>query len=202
LHQLERQAAVRAPPRVAEFCLSNHDEPVSRGDPLANTGPLIRRVYAYVAYRIGDGPDAEDVTSETFERAIRYRDGFDPRKGEPISWLIGIARRCIADAALRNERPVATVPESVVAGHEEQSLRNLEMRAAVARLDPRDRELIALRFGADLTAKRIGEVLGLRTNTVEVSLHRALARLRAEFVQADAENASPAPWISSTRSAP
>jgi len=34
-------------------------------DPLANPEPLIRRVYAYVAYRIGDGPDAEDVTSAT-----------------------------------------------------------------------------------------------------------------------------------------
>ena len=38
-------------------------------DPLADPEPLIRRVYAYVAYRIGDGPDAEDVTSEVFERA-------------------------------------------------------------------------------------------------------------------------------------
>ena len=67
-------------------------------DPLADPEPLIRRVYAYVAYRIGDGPDAEDVTSETFARALRYRDSYDPKKGEPIAWLLGIARRCIADA--------------------------------------------------------------------------------------------------------
>ena len=39
-----------------------------RVDPLANPEPLIKRVYAYVAYRVGDGPDAEDLTSETFER--------------------------------------------------------------------------------------------------------------------------------------
>src|ERR671936_2683613 len=64
-----------------------------RNDPLANSGPLIRRVYAFVAYRIGDGTDAEDVTSATFERALRYRSTFDPRRGEPISWLLGIARR-------------------------------------------------------------------------------------------------------------
>ena len=37
-----------------------------RVDPLRNPEPLIRRVYGYVAYRIGDGPDAEDITSETF----------------------------------------------------------------------------------------------------------------------------------------
>ena len=52
-----------------------------RRDPLANPRPLIRRVYAYVAYRIGDGADAEDVTSATFERALRYRASFDPARG-------------------------------------------------------------------------------------------------------------------------
>ena len=61
-----------------------------RGNPLANPEPLIRRVYAYAAYRVGDGPDAEDVTGETFER---YVDSYDPRKGEPVAWLIGISRR-------------------------------------------------------------------------------------------------------------
>jgi RNA polymerase sigma-70 factor (ECF subfamily) len=174
---------------------------VPQRDPLANVEPLIRRVYGYVAYRIGDGADAEDVTSETFERALRYRDGFDPKKGEPISWLIGIARRCIADAMVRPEQPVADVPDGAVEGHEEQSLRSLEIRTAVARLDVRDRELIALRYGADLSAKRIGEVLGLRTNAVEVALHRALGRLRAELDRPDIDEISAAsPWISSVDS--
>ena len=66
-------------------------------DPLANPAEAIRRVYAYVAYRIGPGPDAEDVTSEVIERAIRYRSSYDSRKGAPLSWLIGIARSCIDD---------------------------------------------------------------------------------------------------------
>ena len=50
--------------------------------------------------------------------------------------------------------------------------------AALARIDERDRELVALRYGADLTARQIGEVLELSTNAVEVALHRALGRLR------------------------
>ena len=54
-----------------------------RRDPLANPEPLIRRVYSYVAYRVGDGPDAEDLTSETFERALRYRKSYDPGKASP-----------------------------------------------------------------------------------------------------------------------
>jgi RNA polymerase sigma-70 factor, ECF subfamily len=147
-------------------------------DPLADPRPLIRRVYAYVAYRIGDGPDAEDVTSETFERALRYRASFDPRLGDPASWLIGISRRCIANAVLRGDTPIDELPEQAGDGPEDSSLRRLELRDAVARLDERDRDLLALRYGGDLTARQIGELLDLRPNSVEVALHRALGRLR------------------------
>jgi RNA polymerase sigma-70 factor, ECF subfamily len=149
-----------------------------RRDPFANPGPLIRRVYSYVAYRVGDGPDAEDVTSETFERALRYRDSFDPRRGDPASWLIGIARRCITDAAMRRELRTGEPAERAIDGPEDDAVRHIELAAAVAQLDERDRELVALRYGGDLTARQIGELLGLRTNAVEVALHRALAKLR------------------------
>jgi RNA polymerase sigma-70 factor (ECF subfamily) len=147
-------------------------------DPLADPGPLIRRVYAYVAYRIGDGAEAEDVTSETFERALRYRDSYDPRRGEPVSWLIGIARRCIEGARLRPEpleHPDET-PDTLDV--EAEAVERLTLAHAVDRLEERDRELIALRYGSDLSARQIGELLELRTNAVEVALHRALARLR------------------------
>jgi RNA polymerase sigma-70 factor, ECF subfamily len=150
-------------------------------DPLADPRPLVRRVYAYVAYRLGDGPDAEDVTSETFERALRYRDSFDDRRGEPVTWLIGIARRCIADSYLRRELPTAEPPEDTVEGHEQRAVERLELAAAIGQLDERERELIALRYGSDLTARQIGELLDMRTNAVEVALHRALARLRQEL---------------------
>ena len=150
-------------------------------DPLADPQPLIRRVYAYVAYRIGDGPDAEDVTSETFERALRYRSSFDPRRGDPAAWLIGIARRCIVDAALSGDVPTDELPERAGEGPEEHAVLRLELRAAVAQLDERDRELVALRFGADLTARQIAGVLDLKTNAVEVALHRALDRLRRQL---------------------
>src|SRR3954468_6810577 len=83
-----------------------------RVDPLSDPGRLIPRVYAYVAYRIGPGPEAEDVTSEAFARAARYRHRYNPAKGDPTAWLIGIASRCINDAlstrrhtALMGERP-------------------------------------------------------------------------------------------------
>jgi RNA polymerase sigma-70 factor (ECF subfamily) len=160
-------------------------------DPLADPQQLIRQLYAYVAYVLGDGPDAEDVTSEAFERALRYRRSYDPAKGTPIAWLIGISRRCIAPylAARRELAAPAAIDEAVAPGPDlsDRAVTKLAVRQAVAALPERDRELVALRFGSDLTCRQIGELLGLKTNAVEVALHRALARL--EGVLAEGENA-------------
>jgi RNA polymerase sigma factor (sigma-70 family) len=148
-------------------------------DPFADPQPLIRRVYAYVAYRIGEGPDAEDVTSATFERALRYRDRFDSQKGDAAAWMIGIARRQISDHFGERSLSVGEPPEQFAAGElEADAATRIDMRRAVVRLGERERELIGLRYGADLTARQIGEVLGLQTNAVEVALHRALHELR------------------------
>jgi RNA polymerase sigma factor (sigma-70 family) len=155
---------------------------MARRDPLARPEKLIPLVYAYVAYRLGSGPDADDVTSQTMEHAYRYRDRYDPAKGEPMAWLIGIARNCVADLVAGREDVVdEPVPESATEEMEEGAMRRLSLHRAVSRLDERERELIALRFGADLTARQIGSVLGLRQNAVEVALHRALGRLRAHL---------------------
>ena len=149
-----------------------------RRDPLADPAPLIKRVYAYAAYRLGDGPEAEDATSETFERALRYRKSYDPRKGEPIAWLLGIAKRCIDGGWSTTEFASEDLDSVDTTNVEEDTVRRLTMARAVGTLDERDRELIALRYGADLTARQIAELLGARTNAIEVALHRALGRLR------------------------
>jgi RNA polymerase sigma-70 factor, ECF subfamily len=149
-----------------------------RADPLANSELLIRRVYAYVAYRVGDGPDAEDITSETFERAVRYKQSYDYRKGEPLGWLIGIARRCIDG----RPRTIEITPDHLHSADpydlEREAIRRIELSTAVGSLEERDRELIALRYGADLSARRIAELQGATTNAIEVALHRAIGRLR------------------------
>ena len=73
------------------------------------------------------------------------------------------------------------------------------MRVAVARLGERDRELIALRYGADLKVREIAELLGERTNTIEVALHRALGRLREELADDQTAAAAAGPALSLTR---
>jgi len=156
-----------------------------RVDPLANLEPLIRRVYAYVAYRIGDGPDAEDITSETFERALRYRKSYDAGKGEPVAWLIGIARRCIEGRPPSLEVSSEQFEAADDRDLEADAVRRISLAGAVERLEERDRDLIALRYGADLTARQIAELQGAKTNAIEVALHRALGRLRAQFEPED-----------------
>jgi RNA polymerase sigma-70 factor (ECF subfamily) len=152
----------------------------SRIDPLAEPAPLIRSVYAYAVYRVGDLVAADDVTGEVFERAVRYRKSFDPARGTPTSWLVGIARRVIAE---RLGRPPVDLgleldesPDKVDV--EASTIRRLDLHAAISRLSDRDRELIGLRYGADLTASQIARVVDSDTHRVEVALSRALSRLR------------------------
>jgi RNA polymerase sigma factor (sigma-70 family) len=165
-------------------------------DPLAHPERLTQSVYAYVAYRIGAGPDAEDVTSEAFARALRYRKSYDASKGTPVAWLTGIARRVIAERAAEDRGTVAEVPEMPAPGAlEDESVARVTIQALVATLAERDRELVALRYGADLTAAQIGEILDLSPNAVEVALHRALRRLRDELGTAPSEAPRPRPSL-------
>jgi RNA polymerase sigma factor (sigma-70 family) len=150
-----------------------------RRDPLVDPEPLIRRVYSYAAYRLGDGADAEDVTSETLERALRYRQSYDPRAGSAQAWLLGIARRVVDDHLSRS--PIAAsygLGADVDDELGSETIERLSLRSALAELSQAERDLLAMRYGARLRAREIARITGARTNTVEVALHRTLAKLR------------------------
>jgi RNA polymerase sigma-70 factor, ECF subfamily len=164
-----------------------------RRDPLDNPEPLIRRVYAYTAYRIGPGPDAEDVTSEVFERALRYEHTYDEEKGEFVGWLLGIARRCVDDHLSRPTTvPLDPAPEAAPDDVETEVVERVALTEAMSELGERDRELVSLHY-AGLNGGQIAELLDVRRNTIDVALHRALARLRTivERRQAEAEAEAP-----------
>jgi RNA polymerase sigma-70 factor (ECF subfamily) len=158
-----------------------------RRDPLANPEPLLRRVYAYVAYRVSDRTEAEDITSETFERALRYRDRYDERKGDPVAWLLGIARNCVYDAKLRPRAEAPTGAEPTLPGVDAEVVGRLALAQAFGTLSPDDQELLALRYGADLPVREIAALLDRRTNTVEVALSRARTRLAAALEGGESE---------------
>lgn len=169
---------------------------MQRRDPFSDPETLIRRVYAYVCYRIGTGPDAEDVTSETFARALRHRASYEAERGEPLPWLIGIARRCIGDC-LAQRRIESPTPDDALESRRdsaspgdlaEDAVRRLTLLDGLSTLSDRDRELIALRYGSDLTARQIAMLVGMRTNAIEVALHRALQRLQHVMIEPSTED--------------
>ena len=141
-------------------------------------------VYAYVAGLLRDSAAAEEVTAAAFERAYRKRNRFDPQRGEPRAWLFGIARNAALDELRRRGRQaeLATDPadtESVGSPEgAEDSERRLAVSAALERLEPRERELIAFKFFAGLANAEIAQVLGVSESNAGTKLHRAMTKLR------------------------
>jgi RNA polymerase sigma-70 factor, ECF subfamily len=144
-------------------------------------------VYAYVATLLRDHAAAEDVTALAFERAYRRRRTFDRRRGEERAWLFGIARNAALDELRRRRRlaALATDPAdpagehvAAVDDHAEVALRRTTVRAALAALSARDREIVALKFHAGLNNEELGRVLGITPSNAGTLLHRAMEKLR------------------------
>lgn len=141
-------------------------------------------VYAYVAGLLRDRAAAEDVTALAFERAYRKHKSFDPERGSPRAWLFGIARNAALDELRKRKRvaELATEPadESTPAPDEmaETALRRQTLKAAMETLDPRERELIALKFFAGLSNTEIAEVIGVSHSNAGTKLHRTIEKLR------------------------
>ncbi len=138
-------------------------------------------VYAYVATLLGDRAAAEDVVAQAFERAYRKRRSYDRARGSERAWLFGIARNAALDELRRRRKvvPLALDPEDpALAAPEGDPDRRATVRAAVARLAPRDRELVALKYHAGLTGAEIARVLGISESNVGTRLHRAMTELR------------------------
>jgi RNA polymerase sigma factor (sigma-70 family) len=146
-------------------------------------------VYGYFAYRLSSRNDAEDLTQLTFERALRAWDRFDARRGTVATWLLTIAHNLLVDhyrrERSRHEETIGDDAGEVLLGYQEPEERGLgispDLAAALEQLGQRGREVIALRFGGDLTAPEIAELTGLTLSNVQQILSRSLRRLRAEL---------------------
>jgi RNA polymerase sigma-70 factor, ECF subfamily len=141
-------------------------------------------VYAYVAGLLRDSTAAEEVTAAVFERAYRKRNRFDPERGEPRAWLFGIARNAALDELRRRGRQAELTAEPADTESPgsfestEENERRLAVAVALERLEPRDREVIALKFFAGLANAEIAQVLGIGESNAGTKLHRAMTKLR------------------------
>jgi RNA polymerase sigma factor (sigma-70 family) len=144
-------------------------------------------LFGFLSYRTGDRVLAEDLLADTFERALRARRRFDPRKASEKTWLYAIALNCLRDHA-RRKKTEGRALERIASGSSLEAsdgMEGLADRDLVSRglsvLSEEEREAIALRFGADLTVPEIAKLTGERLTTVEGRVYRALRKLREEL---------------------
>jgi RNA polymerase sigma-70 factor (ECF subfamily) len=159
-------------------------EPIAVAAPEERFEALYRRtfprVYAYVASMLRDRSAAEEVTAQAFERAYRKRSSYKSGRGSAEAWLFGIARNAALDELRRLKRRGG--PEDEIAGaedHSEDVVLRETVRAGLATLDPRARDLLALKYKAGLSNGEIARVLAVSESNVGTRLHRAMEKLRS-----------------------
>ena len=161
-------------------------------EPLADSPPVEftavysrhqREVFRYCLVMLRSVEEAEDVAAETFERGLRAWRLGRSATGEPLPWLLLIARRIVIDRS-RRRRLLRWLPLSAAPAHSNSSadVDRVEFwlwfdRLAAA-LTARQREVLLLRYQHDLSDAEIGRVLGLSEPGVRSLASRALASLR------------------------
>ncbi len=143
-------------------------------------------VFRYLRARCRDEDLAVELAAVTFEKAVRSIHGYRTKGGGVLAWLLRIARNAAADHE-RRQRPM--VPQCRMntdeASHEpspeDVAVRSDErrrIRLLVADLPEVQRDALAMRFGAGLTAREIGLVIGKNEEATQKLISRALGRLR------------------------
>jgi RNA polymerase sigma-70 factor, ECF subfamily len=148
---------------------------------------LAPRVYNYFRYRIGSDADVEELTSRTFERAWRFRSHYRHDLAGFPTWLFKIAQNVGADYRSRQRTHLSLEAAVELAGEGNPEL-EAELSSDLARLailtatlPERERELIALKYGASLNNRLIAGLTGLSESNVGTVLHRLVRTLRAQW---------------------
>ena len=165
----------------------------AKRDPLA-FGALYDRyvdcIYGYALRETGHAAAAQDVTSATFERALRHIGRFRPGANGIAPWLYRIARNEIIQQYRRDKRLRPLDGDRVAAGEKPgQARRPIELAVmsgererdlytALTQLSAADRDVLTLRFLEQLPTESVAQILECSRDNVYVRLHRALGRLR------------------------
>lgn len=145
------------------------------------------RVYNYFRFRVGNNALAEDLTADTFSKAWRNRDHYRKDLAAFSTWIFTIARRVFVDHLRKNHSDIP-LDEIHNLPTDETMEDVIQKRADFARLTillsqlaDRDRELVALRYGAGLTNRAIARLTGLSESNVGVILHHTVQTLKTKW---------------------
>jgi RNA polymerase sigma-70 factor (ECF subfamily) len=151
-------------------------------------GEQLPRVLNFFRYRVGRTADVEDLTARTFEKAWRARQRYRRDLAGFSTWLLTIARNVAIDHLRARQRyeplDVAAAVPSPDHTPEQQAVHQSEaqrLAALLATLEARQRELIAMKYGADMTNRAIAHATGLSESNVGTILHRAVETLRGRW---------------------
>ncbi len=144
-------------------------------------------VVRYIAVRIGNIDQAEDMASETFTRAIRAVDSYKDTGAPMRAWIFRIAHNLIVDHLRKKTSSPAPVPlDELTSPPVEDRLTDLlerkediqQLREDMTCLNEVQRQVLALRFGAELTSEQVGQILGKRPGAVREMQSAAIKKLR------------------------
>ncbi len=143
---------------------------------------LLDDVYGYLLYLTKNWAVAEDLTSETFEAALRKWRRFDPSRGTPRAWLLAIARTTALDWFRADARRRKREERAETAERREQTDGfgeglSAELQESLQALTAGEREVVALRIVLDLDGEETARLLGISTTAVSTRLSRALSKL-------------------------
>jgi RNA polymerase sigma-70 factor (ECF subfamily) len=150
------------------------------------------RVYAYVARRVGDRAETEDLTSEVFHHALANLRRFEWRGIPFAAWLFRIAANLISDRwQRRNREQLADAPEQIESAQASSAeFEEVERKAALFRLvdtlPAEQRRVVVLRFVEQKSIKDVAREIGKSEGAVKQLQFRALVTLRARMEGANA----------------
>lgn len=147
-------------------------------------------VYKYIFSISRDVHIAEDVTQETFFKALKYADGF--RGDCKLSvWLIQIAKNCYMDELRKRKRILSAEEIEGTVSSEDLSVSYIEKEKALSvhrklhQLKEPYKEVLSLRIFGELSFKEIGEIFGKSENWARVTYHRGKTRIKEELENED-----------------
>jgi RNA polymerase sigma-70 factor, ECF subfamily len=149
----------------------------------------VHAIYAFFSYSVSH-ETAEDLTAATFERVVKAWSRFNPDTARPRTWILAIARNVLADHFRRqSHRNAISLDEypalaASLASSDDPAARLLSLdmvREWLSELEPREREVLALRFAADLSAAEVAGHLDMSEANVHQISSRALRRLRDQI---------------------
>jgi RNA polymerase sigma-70 factor (ECF subfamily) len=149
---------------------------------LSSYKELNKYVYNYVYFRVGYLKEvAEDITQESFIRAWKYKDSYNPKKSSIKVWLISISRNAVNDYFNKNPRLEELNEEILINTDHKSDTEEIDMLYLLNQLNSREKEIVRLRYMFEFKINEIAEILKEKPGNLKVEIFRIVQKLKDIF---------------------